>query len=179
MAANPKTLLTIDEFARLAANSDERLELIDGEVISMPPPEKPHVRIERNLLFLLHERLRDRYFIMTELGYARRGVNRFRIADVAGISLERWREPTPYVEDAPELVIEVLSDSNTPAEIMRPQDDAFAGGALEFWAVESQTKSVVVSHPDGTARMYRPGQQIPLAAFGGGSLPVDEIFKTE
>lgn len=40
MAANRQRLITIEEFSRIAANSDERLELIDGLLTSMPPPDR-------------------------------------------------------------------------------------------------------------------------------------------
>jgi hypothetical protein len=34
----------------------------------------------------------------------------------------------------------------------------------------------IVSTPDGVTTTYRAGQAIPLPLFGGGALPVDDIF---
>lgn len=180
MAANPPDTFTVEEFARLAT-TDERHELIDGEIIRMPPPDAAHYDLHWRLVELIRP-FAAGGAVRTEMAFRPgRHVRRVRIADVAWASARTWaaREAEVYLPRAPELLIEILSDSNTPAEMMRRQDDAFAGGTLEFWAVEMQTRTIVVSYPDGTARTYRSGQEIPLTLLGGGSLAVDVVFRRD
>jgi Uma2 family endonuclease len=180
VAANPQTLLTVEEFAKIAGSSDDRCELIDGVLITMPPPDAVHYEMQWRLLELLRPHASSGR-LGTEAYRPSPKTRRVRIADVGWASAERWRavHGQLYLPAAPELVIEVLSDSNTAADIMRPQDDAFVGGALEFWAIEMQTRTVTVSRPDSTARTYRPGPDIPLTVLDGGVLPIDDIFMAE
>jgi hypothetical protein len=42
--------------------------------------------------------------------------------------------------------------------------------------VDTERKSVSVVRSEGTAVVYNSGTAIPLAAFGGGELAVDDIF---
>jgi len=46
----------------------------------------------------------------------------------------------------------------------------------EFWIVDPKQKSVTVVRRDGTPVVFEAGATLSLAAFGGGELPVDEIF---
>jgi hypothetical protein len=51
-----------------------------------------------------------------------------------------------------------------------------ANGAIECWIVDTEQKSVTVIACDGGSLVYSSGGSVPLARFGGGGLPVDEIF---
>lgn len=76
----------------------------------------------------------------------------------------------------PELVIEVKSPSITKGELVELASLCLANGALEFWVVDLDRISVTVMHRDGSTFVFGVGQAIPLTAFGGETLPVDEIF---
>jgi Uma2 family endonuclease len=77
-----------------------------------------------------------------------------RIPDVAFASWARFpggklpREPIPAL--APDLVIEVLSVSNTPAEMKRKRGEYFSAGVRLIWEIEPESRSVSVFTPDGT-----------------------------
>ena len=49
-------------------------------------------------------------------------------------------------------------------------------GAIEFWIVDADRKSVTVIRREGIATVFTAGAGIPLTAFGGAELAVDEIF---
>lgn len=51
-----------------------------------------------------------------------------------------------------------------------------ANGAVEFWIVEAAKQSVTVVSREGGSVAYSAGGSVPLARFGAGELPVDEIF---
>jgi len=103
----------------------------------------------------------------------------YRVADVAAISGKRWKavDPDDDLRGSPELVVEVRSPSNTKAQLRELVTLCLTTGALECWIVDPQRKSVAVTHRDGSTTAYGPGSEIPLAAFGAGPLPVDEIFR--
>jgi Uma2 family endonuclease len=49
-------------------------------------------------------------------------------------------------------------------------------GALEFWIVDTEKKSVTVIRGEGVASVFTSGDSVSLAAFGGDGLAVGEIF---
>ena len=69
----------------------------------------------------------------------------------------------------PNLVIEVLSSSNTMEDINDKEKLCLENDSKQFWVINPKLLQVKVSTPDGITTTYRPGQQIPLAAFGGGA----------
>ncbi len=75
---------------------------------------------------------------------------------------------------APDLVIEVLSPSNTASEMLDKEQICLDNGAREFWVVDPIRRQVKVSGSDGRAATYKAGQSIPL--LFGGTLLVDLIF---
>ncbi len=79
-----------------------------------------------------------------------------------------------YMEGAPDVVIEVLSPSNTASEMLDREQICLENGAREFWVVDPVRRQVKVSCADGRAATYKAGQSIPL--LFGGMLPVDSTF---
>src|SRR5262249_38189759 len=77
-----------------------------------------------------------------------------RIPDVPCGSWVRLRErkirTEPIPSLAPDLVIEVLSHSNTPAEMKRKRGDYFNNGVRMVWEVDPDARTVTVYTPDGS-----------------------------
>jgi Uma2 family endonuclease len=116
-----------------------------------------------------------------EMGFRPQPEHEYWIADVAFIAKARW-ETIPWkgnLSGSPELVIEVLSPSNTAAEMRDKRKLCLETGSREFWIVDLDLREVEVSAKDGPTIIYKSGQEIPLffvEAFGGGGLAVDAIF---
>jgi Uma2 family endonuclease len=76
-----------------------------------------------------------------------------RIPDVAFASWDRIpgrvvpTEPIPFL--SPDLVIEVLSESNTPAEMERKRAEYFASGVRLIWEFDVERRIVAVYAPEG------------------------------
>ena len=77
---------------------------------------------------------------------------------------------------APDLVVEVLSPSNTVQEIDDKEQVCLENGAREFWVVNPVLRHVKVATPDGHTMTYKSGQEIPLPLLGGAKIAVDAIF---
>ena len=80
---------------------------------------------------------------------------------------------------SPDLVVEVLSPSNTETEIRDKQKLCLETGSREFWIVDTDLREVEVSTSGGQTVTYKSGQEIPLFFVenpGGGRLAVDAIF---
>ena len=72
-------------------------------------------------------------------------------------------------------MIEVLSPSNTAAEMLDKRQLCLENGAKEFWVVDPKSKQVKVSTAVGRTMTLQDRQQIPL--LFGGAIAVSEIFE--
>ena len=90
------------------------------------------------LVYLLKPRLKSFGRISKEFPYSTTSGNASR-ADVAVISHPRWNATPPkgVLQGSPELVIEVVSPSNTPSQLKKLEMLCLANGATQFWAVYS------------------------------------------
>jgi Uma2 family endonuclease len=169
--------MTFAEFEQLPDPVDGgRNELRHGELIVVAPPKHDHYRVQQRLRRFLEQSAGDAGEVGTEMGFRPLPDREYWYADVAFLSRQRWDE-TPgrgNVQGAPELVVEVLSPSNTAAEIRDKKKLCLESGAQEFWVVDIELREVEVFMRDGRSMTYGSGQEIPL--FFGGSIAVDAIF---
>ena len=177
MAALPN-LVTVAQFRELPNSGQFTYELHAGEVVAMVRPKARHIELQYRLQRLLEKLLPG--FGAVRVEYPFRPVEEFdlRAADVAVISHGRWRavDEDDNLRGAPELVIEVRSPSNTAKKLRESAAICLANSGVQFWVVDPKEKSVTVVPRQGSAIVFTSGQAIPLAAFGGDALTVDEIF---
>jgi len=143
------TLLSFEEFEQLPSEPGKQ-ELLDGELIRLPPPKLRHTKIIHQLQDMLHA-------LVTRLGS---GGELGQIYIEAGYKLGRnaWLQPdvsishpnqpsADYLEGAPLLAVEVISESNTAEQMDRKVKAYLASGAVEVWVVYPKTRSVWAFRP--------------------------------
>jgi len=174
---------TRDEYYRMAEAGlfrDERVELLDGEIITMSPKLTPHAFAVNRLM----------YELITKLGTSAL----VRVQDP--IVLNNWSEPEPdiavcqpdpnrYLQEHPRadqvlLVIEVADTSLTYDRTRKARAYA-ASGIPEYWIVNIPNRRIeVLTDPDPATQSYRqqrhvfPGDVLPLP--GGNTIAVDNIL---
>ncbi|GHU94887.1 hypothetical protein FACS189479_08060 [Spirochaetia bacterium] len=80
---------------------------------------------------------------------------------------------------APNLVIEILSPSNSSAEYLRKLNLYLKAGVREFWAVSPDDKTVQVSISEedvNTWKTYGAGTVLPSVAIEGLSVNLSDVF---
>ncbi|HTI50458.1 MAG TPA: Uma2 family endonuclease [Planctomycetaceae bacterium] len=104
-----------------------------------------------------------------------------RIPDVAYISWSRIpggrvpRAPIPPI--APDLAIEVLSDSNTAREMARKRADYFRSGVALVWEIDPVARSVAVyTAPDACCVLGETDTLDGGSVLPGFSLPLRDLF---
>ena len=178
-----KTLLTAEEFFRLYSHKDGRYELVDGEVVEMAPVNEEHGEVAFNIngAFYVYSR---RYGIGrggVETGY-RVGQNPdiVRGPDVSFNLRSRREGERPlsgFVPGSPDIAVEVVSPSNTAAEMERKVAEYLAAGSQRVWVAYSSTRSVAVHRADGATIAYTGDDAITdEELLPGFSLPLSEIF---
>jgi Uma2 family endonuclease len=175
--ATEPLLMTVAEYRELPLRENVVQELHWGQLVTLTFPKKRHTKIQSRLLALLQPLAGSKGIVAVELPFRAIPEYDLRAADVAYVSSGRWEatDDDDNLHGAPELVIEVLSPSNTPADMRERAALCLANGAMEFWIVDPRQKRVTVMHRAGSPLVYEPGDSIPLMLFGC-DLDVTQIF---
>ena len=170
--------MTVEQFRALPGPKEGYYELHHGVPILMTFPKKGHWTIQHRLMRLLEPLASGRGIIGVEFAFRPLADHELWRADVAFTSRERddATGPDDNLRGVPELVIEVLSPSNTASEINDREAMCLENGCLEFWVVDPKRKIVKVSTPDRKSITYVEGEKVPLTIPALGELAVSEIF---
>ncbi len=154
----------------------EFCELHYGEIIPMAPPKHRHVKVQDRIFEALFDVARPFGKVRVEMPFA---LNEFdlREADIGLASWARWNaiEDDGYLSGAPDLVVEVLSSSNSTAEMLEREARCLLNGCVEFWTANPTDKTVRVANR-GAIRVYKAGDDLVSAQFPGWSVPVEQLF---
>lgn len=141
-------LLTFEEFETLP-DSPGKQELLDGELIQLPPAKQRHMAIAKKFYKLLETAL-DESRVWFETGY--RIGSGWLIPDISVI----WPDQqiaNGYYQQGPMIAIEVESPGNTAEELDRKVVAYLQNGAGEVWVVYPATNSMLVH--SGLAKVVR------------------------
>jgi Uma2 family endonuclease len=174
--------LTLAEYAALD-EPDERFvsELVRGVVVREPRPGSEHGRAQVAVAHALKRWARTVGADVTaESGYILSDdPPTLRGPDVAVVVDPRSSrgEPGGWTRGAPDVVVEVLSPSDTSSAMQEKTLDYLNAGAKLIWLVDPTARTVTVVRADGTARILRArdtlqGEDI----LPGFSVAVSEFF---
>jgi Uma2 family endonuclease len=189
MSAKTK-ILCIEDYLAMPETM-QHYEIIDGELIMPPAPTLYHQWINKKLLFAL-----DHHVQIHQLGIVlgapvdvliHQPPIQTRQPDVLYISFEHsgFKDSDSLIgiqllEIAPDLVVEILSSSDTRRKIKDKLDDYQTIGVRECWLVspEGQTVEALKFTPEKVERIgiFGTGQEISSEVFPELSLLVDDIF---
>ena len=181
MPPQEKTRITAEELYALGDIGP--CELVEGEIINMPPTGDQHGNVESNFDVALKQ-----FVQLHKLGYVRvgevgiitrRNPDNVRGSDVAFISTERYaqRKSSGYLDVAPDLVVEVMSPNDRWSEVMKKMGEYFAIGVRLVWLADPETDSVYAYRSLTEVRRFTKGD-ILLGddLLPGFSIPVAEVF---
>jgi Uma2 family endonuclease len=173
--------MTVAEYLEATSAKDSPLyELHHGELVEVSRPKKKHAALQIWLYELLRPWALKTGQLMPEMAFQALPEYDLRAAHIGYADTQRWNAvgPDEYLQGAPDMVIEILSPSNTAQEMLDRETICLENGCREFWVLDARRTLVRVSKPDGTSRVYRSGQRIPLTLWGDAELAVDDIFAT-
>jgi Uma2 family endonuclease len=175
--------MTADQLLQLPPDG-HRYELIEGELKVMTPAGSRHGRIANTVAFLLTQHVRHHdlgIVYAAETGFQlRENPDTVRAADAAYVAKRRIPpegEPEGYWAIAPDLVVEVVSPSDSASEVQSKVADWLEAGCQLVWVVYPDTQTVTECHSLAEIRVLTTGQSLE----GGHVLPgfaclVSEIF---
>lgn len=169
---------------RLDDHEDRLCELVEGTLV-----EKT-MGYEESLIAL-----RIGYLLMTFVDPRKLGLvsgadgmmkilRRVRIPDVAFVSKSRLpggkRPQKPIPELAPDLAVEVLSESNTHREMANKLKEYFQAGTRLVWYVNLQNRTVdVYTSTEAVVHLHESGTLTGGEVLPGFEVSVAEIFRIE
>src|SRR5581483_4495036 len=168
MASTTSKIVTYEEWLAMP-ESEGKEEVVDGEIIRMPPAKYVHAPIVHSLQMALESNLDPKliWVLTTVFGLViREDPLTCREPDLAIFIRKNVVVRDGYFRSAPELVVEVLSPSNTRRSRARKVEDYASIGVPEFSILSPEGRTVeVLQLQDGvlrTVKIVNSGQLRPL-----------------
>lgn len=174
---------TVNEYHRIAEagvlGEDDRVELIEGEIVEMTPIGARHARCVTVLSHLLHRQVGDRFIVTVQ--------NPIRLSERSepqpDLALVRWRDDfypeMPTAQDVV-LIIEVADTSEvTDRSVKLPAYGS--AGIGEVWLVDLPA-GVIEVHLEPSAAgyghvdFYRPGQVVSATVAADVTVEVRDVL---
>jgi Uma2 family endonuclease len=166
-------LMTADELLQMP-HDGRRYELVKGELKEMSPAGPQHGRVANNIAFLITQYVKEKNLgavYAAETGFKlKEKPDTVRAADAAFVAKERIPaegEPTGYWAIAPDLVVEVVSPSDSAQAIQAKVAEWLAAGCGLVWVVYPETQTVMEYRSSSTIRVLSTQE----ALDGGEVLP--------
>ena len=174
--------ITVEEFEAMAADPGRRYELVDGELVDMDGKPR-HGRVTTRIGSLLQNHVIDVGLpldVGSNTGFAMSEAT-LRFPDVYVTTLERmvgYDEDAPgWPRFAPDVAIEVVSASNTPAELDRKTSEYFANGTQAVWIADPGPRTVAIRRPGAREQVFGVGDILSgEPEIPGFACPVADIF---
>lgn len=147
--ASPNRLVTYKEWLEMPSTHEGREEVADGVIVQMPPNKEPHGIVIDGLyraLIIVLPRREFRIMISWFGVVIRTQPLTSRAPDITVYRKATATIENGYLHSAPELVVEVLSPSNTRKEMRRRLQDYADLGVPEVWVASPETETVEVLH---------------------------------
>lgn len=154
MATAPVLATIADYEARTAAG--ERLEYADGELIPMPNNDSVRDVIKFEFACAIARQLPEPAIVGNEMAFDLTPAH-VRHPDVAVLLRPVPREPGRKVQGAPDLAIEVVSDSDTAASLDDRVELYLNHGATAVWVAWPHSRRVDIHQRGKPTRHIREG----------------------
>ncbi len=165
-------------------SEDERWELIDGEAYNMSAaPNTRHQRITGNLYSILHLKLKGKgctpFIAPTDVVFDEYNIVQPDVLVVC----DQNKITDANIQGAPELVVEVLSPSNSTREKRLKRELYQRFGVKEYLLVDPVADMVerylLRDSEYGRSDIFAWHEQMPLVAIPELTLPLWEIFERD
>ena len=174
-------VMTLEEFEGLPETA-EQLELLQGELVSMPPAVLDHMDVVRPLFRHLdaaveHSRQTQSAIalgtVYVETGYLLSSNPRSWLQPDISLT-HRNQSHGKYLEDAPLMAFEIVSEDDRAPKLLRKVKLYLEYGAAEVWLIYPEIREAYIYKPGAEAAAREtvmvhsellPGIEIPFEQF--------------
>lgn len=166
-------LMTLAEFEKLDFDGGEKLELLEGELIRMPPAQRAHMESAERLYHFLLSVVRN--LASPELGKVHMEMGYLLTQEPKSwlqpdVSVTHPGQPGErYYEGAPLIAFEVVSPDDRAKDLDRKVRTYLANGSQEVWVIYPEERYAWKFSGEGAAQREEQ-------AIRSGLLPGVEIF---
>ena len=164
--------ITVEEFEAMAADPGHRYELVDGELIDMDGTPK-HGEVASEFAWQIKTHVKAAglpLHVGNSTGF-QMNPHTLRFPDVHVTTWERMAAYNPvegaWPRFAPNVAIEVVSSSNTPAALARKTAEYFANGTQAVWIADPDPRTVAIRRPGIPEQIFDPDDML----YGDPEIP--------
>jgi len=187
MGALPKEerRFTYADYKEWELDEGERFELIYGEAFAMAAPSISHQAVLRDIFGQFYVYLRGKpcqVFVApcdVRLFYEEDDSDDTVVQPDIMVICDKDKIAEESCHGAPDLVIEILSPSNTAAEMERKFILYKEAGVREYWVVDSKNNTVEVhcfKDSDVSTNIYKSADTVPVAVLPGFNIELEQVF---
>jgi Uma2 family endonuclease len=186
MVASPtRRLFTVDEYYRMAEAGilceDDRVELIEGEIIEMPPIGSPHASVVARLNSLFPRRLTPEVAIVAIQTPIRLGGRTEPVPDICLLKprSDFYSKEHPDASDV--LLLIEVSDTTLAYDTGRKQALYADAGISEYWVIDVNGRRIEVYRGPASGNykqrlIMQPGESIAPLAFPDLTIAVSDVL---
>ncbi len=156
-----KKVLTYDDYLRLTPPDSGNYELHNGKIIFMPSPSPHHQRVAKRILIKMDAFVEAHHLgevFIAPLDTKFDEINTLQ-PDVLFVSGERSNIVSKKkIDGAPDLVVEILSEGNSPREMSYKKYIYESFGVKEYWVVNLAKRTI-------SQLVLRDGEFIPAGIW--------------
>ncbi|NLW46290.1 MAG: Uma2 family endonuclease [Firmicutes bacterium] len=182
--------VSYEEYTALVESSDQRYELIDGEIYLLASPKVNHQMVVNEISWHFNNYFRGKKcrpltapLDVRLYGFATKFEEDPNVVqpDIIIIcDLDKINEDYKY-EGIPTLVVEVLSPSTKGKDLVLKLNLYMKSGVAEYWVVDLEQKNLIqyafTSERDiAKVTTFREEDTISSTAFTGLAIPIPQIF---
>lgn len=176
--------MSVEEFRKLSNSSENRYELIDGEVFQLASPSYEHQRIIGEIFSLIHQWSQGKKckpvtapFDVTLLKDEKENIVR---PDIIVVCDPENIDDQGRYQGIPTLVVEVLSESSRNTDMLKKLNLYMAGGVGEYWIVNPWNREVYIysfiSREISNYRVFKGNENSVSDIFKDLSIPLKHVF---
>lgn len=193
MTKTPTQNYSFEEYLTYNDDTDNRYELVDGELVMVPLPTADH----SDVVDLLSEAIKSAiskqkqtWRIKRDVGVyvgvnPQTGLDRSRTPDLTVFTAEQWAEikadktKAAVSKTAPLLAVEIVSPSSKKKDYETKEQEYKAVGVLEYWIVDlrqSKVSVLVLVKGEYQVTEYTGSQQIISPIFSELNLTAQQLL---
>jgi len=148
-ATTIKNNFSFEEYLSYYDGTDDRYELVDGELILMNPPTGRQALIIRNISHLLEDEIfrLSLSWVALQMFGVRTAHRRSRLPDLCVMTLEvaqELKEVSAVLDSGALIVIELVSIDSGKTDYRYKRTEYAAAGIPEYWIIDPQQNKVSI-----------------------------------
>ncbi len=174
---------TVDDYYALP--DDKRVELIEGEYFEMAAPSTVHQIVSFKICYQMEKYIEEKkgncIALMAPTDVQLDCDDKTMVQPDIMVLCDRSKLIRTCIMGAPDLIVEVLSESTKKKDIFIKARKYENAGVREYWMIDTKKEKTVVYYfeEDYIPAIYGPEDEIPVMIYNGDlKIPMKEIFES-